>query len=153
MDYGKRTDIQIDFKERVSDEVLFQDYFCRASALVAPSYGEGWGRPQAEAASMGIPVIFTNFSGTTEFLNNKNAFPIEIEKMEVANEEGHLWALPSVNSLRSQMRLVFGNSKLRNEIGIRAREDISRSYSLEVIGRLAWNLLEDIPCIKDQKFN
>lgn len=38
-------------------------------AFVLPSRGEGWGRPYMEAMSMGLPVIATNWSGPTEFVN------------------------------------------------------------------------------------
>jgi len=30
-------------------------------ALVVATHGEGWGRPQMEAAAMGLPVITTNW--------------------------------------------------------------------------------------------
>ena len=38
-------------------------------AFVLPSRGEGWGRPYMEAMAMGLPVIATNWSGPTEFVN------------------------------------------------------------------------------------
>ena len=51
--------------------------------LVVPTRGEGWGRPQMEAMSMGLPVISTNWSGLTAFLNDKTGYPIPIEKVLV----------------------------------------------------------------------
>ena len=36
-----------------------------ADAFVLPSRGEGWGRPHVEAMAMGLPVIATNWSGST----------------------------------------------------------------------------------------
>ena len=39
--------------------------YASMDALVQPSRGEGWGRPHAEAMSMGLPVIATNWSGNT----------------------------------------------------------------------------------------
>ena len=53
--------------------------YVAATALVQPSRGEGWGRPHAEAMAMGIPVVATNWSGSTEFLTEENAFLIPIE--------------------------------------------------------------------------
>ena len=38
-------------------------------AFVLPSRGEGWGRPYMEAMAMGLPVIATNWSGPTEFID------------------------------------------------------------------------------------
>ncbi len=48
-----------------------------ADCLVAPSRGEGWGRPHHEAMLMGLPVIATNWSGNTEFMNAGNSFLID----------------------------------------------------------------------------
>ena len=40
-----------------------------ADAFVLPSRGEGWGRPHVEAMAMGLPVIATNWSGPTAYLD------------------------------------------------------------------------------------
>lgn len=50
-----------------------------ADALVIPTRGEGWGRPQMEAMAMELPVISTNWSGLTAFLNDETGYPISIE--------------------------------------------------------------------------
>ena len=44
-----------------------------------PSFGEGWGRPHVESLSCGTPVIATNWSGVTAYLNEGNGYPIAIE--------------------------------------------------------------------------
>ncbi len=46
-----------------------------------PTRGEGWGRPQMEAMAMGLPVISTNWSGLTAFLNEETGFPISVERL------------------------------------------------------------------------
>jgi glycosyltransferase involved in cell wall biosynthesis len=40
--------------------------------FVLASHGEGWGRPIAEAMAMEVPVIATNWSGQTDYMNSKN---------------------------------------------------------------------------------
>ena len=42
-----------------------------------PSRGEGWGRPHVEAMAMGLPVIATNWSGTTAYLDVEVGYPIQ----------------------------------------------------------------------------
>ena len=48
-----------------------------ADAFVLPSRGEGWGRPHVEAMSMGLPVIATNWSGPTAFLDEEVGYPLD----------------------------------------------------------------------------
>lgn len=60
--------------------------------------------------SMALPVIATNFSGNTHFMNKNNSFLIEIDGLEEITEgafRGHKWASPSVASLRAHMRFVY----------------------------------------------
>jgi glycosyltransferase involved in cell wall biosynthesis len=52
-----------------------------SNVLVIPSHGEGWGRPHIEAMSCGIPVIATNWSGPTQFLTEKNGYPIPVKAL------------------------------------------------------------------------
>jgi len=127
--------------DRISEEELLQKFFCMADALLAPSYGEGWGRVPAEAASMGLPVLFTNYSGPTEFLSHMNAFPIEVESMVRANDEGHMWAKPSVSHLRQGMRKVYEDRAAVAAIGEAARKTMVDKYSNQVIGKYLWEVL------------
>ena len=73
--------------------------------------GEGWGRPLVEAMSMGVPVIATNWSGHTLFVNDTTAWPVPlaglacIDNVDAAGLYArHRWAEPSVAALRSIMR-------------------------------------------------
>lgn len=50
-----------------------------AHVLVIPSHGEGWGRPHMEAMSCGTPVIATNWSGPTAFVNDQNGYLLQVE--------------------------------------------------------------------------
>jgi glycosyltransferase involved in cell wall biosynthesis len=49
-----------------------------ADVLVIPSHGEGWGRPHMESMSCQTPVIATNWSGPTAFMNDENSFLVPI---------------------------------------------------------------------------
>ena len=83
-----------------------------ADAFVLPSRGEGWGRPHVEAMASGIPVIATNWSGTTAFMDDSNAYPLRIEGLVAIQEgpfAGHMWAQPSTRHLRQLMREVFSD--------------------------------------------
>ena len=112
---------------------LYASFDC----LVQPSRGEGWGRPHAEAMSMGLPVIATNWSGTTAFLTEANGYPLRYEGLEPVKEgafKGHLWATPSTADLRRLLRHVVEHKDEAAEKGRRARRDMVRRFAPRVLG-------------------
>ena len=122
-----------------------------ADCLVAPSRGEGSGRPHHEAMLMGLPVIATNWSGNTEFMTPENSFLIDCEIVDTAALEpelwhyrGHRWADPSEQSLRRAMRAVRQNPDAARAKGQRARQDMLRSYSRGAVADLVAARLREI---------
>ena len=106
--------------------------YAAATSFVLPSRGEGWGRPHAEAMSMGLPCIATNWSGNTEFMTKDNSLLIDIDGLVEIEEgafRGHLWAQPSVAHLRQRMRFVHAHHSEAKLLGLRARDDMVASYS------------------------
>lgn len=110
-----------------------------ADAFVLPSRGEGWGRPHVEAMAMALPVIATNWSGSTEFLSERCSLPLRIDGLEAVEEgngpRGHRWAVPSVAHLRSLMRWAAEHRAEAAEIGGRAREEMVARFSPSAIAR------------------
>lgn len=106
-------------------------------AFVLPSRGEGWGRPHVEAMAMALPVIATNWSGSTAFLSDNCSLPLKIDGLSEVDEgpKGHKWAEPSLSHLRSLMRWVIENPDEAKAIGRRAREEMVQRFSPEVIIR------------------
>ncbi|MBM3883076.1 MAG: glycosyltransferase, partial [Verrucomicrobia bacterium] len=111
--------------------------YLAADCLVAPSRGEGWGRPQHEAMMMARPIIATNWSGTTEFINPDIAYPIDFELADIKHVEpehwhyhGHRWANPSENHLRQLLRHVQ-----QNPAEARARGQAARAHMLQHFSR------------------
>ena len=107
--------------------------YAAATALVQPSRGEGWGRPHAEAMAMGVPVVATNWSGSTEFLTPDNAFLIAVEDELVSVGSGafreHKWAQPSVVSLRGILRHIHEDHDAAAEVGKRGQALMRTRYS------------------------
>ena len=119
--------------------------------LVAPSRGEGWGRPHHEAMMMGVPVIAPHWSGNTEFMNPDNSYPLEYELAEVAGVEpefalyrGHRWALASERHLRQLLRRVQQNPAEARERGAKAREHVLRHFSLQPVAGIVRGRLETL---------
>lgn len=104
-----------------------------ADAFVLPSRGEGWGRPHVEAMSMALPVIATNWSGSTEFLHSDVALPLPLDGLEPA-ENGHgRWAQPSREQLRRLMRYLQQHPREGKAIGEAARQRMVERFSPEKV--------------------
>ena len=101
----------------------------------------------------GKPIIATNWSGTTEFMNNINSYPLKLDSdtplVEIENGpfKDHFWANPSIEHLRELMQHVSSNRVEVYEKGVLARETMVTKYSEEVISLIFQNHLERI----DQK--
>lgn len=83
----------------VSSQHLAQSVFPRlyksADAFVLPTRGEGWGLPIAEAMAMSLPVLATNWSGPTAYLDSSVGYPLGVEGL-VEVEEGAFKGKPSL---------------------------------------------------------
>jgi glycosyltransferase involved in cell wall biosynthesis len=81
-----------------------------AAMLVAPSRGEGFGLPLAEAMLLDVPVVTTNYSGQLDFCRPSTAWLVDCHmsasQAHVAGSHS-LWAEPSVEHLGMQMRAVL----------------------------------------------
>lgn len=54
-----------------------RELYHMAHCFVIPSMGEGFGLTHAEAAATGLPVIYTPWSGPTDFLSAREAYPVK----------------------------------------------------------------------------
>jgi len=119
-----------------------------ADAFVLATHGEGWGLPIIEAMSMQLPAISTNWSGSTEFMNEQNSFPIPVPSLIKAILPGHQWAQPSFAALKLAMRNVFENRREAMEIGRVARSNVVEQFSQE---KVAEKVLDKILAIVKSK--
>ncbi|KAK9828488.1 hypothetical protein WJX72_000263 [[Myrmecia] bisecta] len=126
----------------ISEHISSQDLprlYRSADAFVLPSRGEGWGRPHVEAMSMGLPVIATNWSGPTAFLDREVGYPLKIGGLERITEPGafygHQWASPSVQHLTHLLRHVRQNADEARNKGVAARQRMVARYAPAIVAR------------------
>ena len=91
----------------------------KVKAFVSLTRGEGFGLPHLEAAVSKLPVIATNWSAHTEFLNQGEWIKVDYN-MEKVHEsridntifmEGSSWAFPQETSAKKAMRNFYKYSK------------------------------------------
>ncbi len=102
---------------------------------------EGFGFTMAEAMLCGKPVIATNYSGNTDFMNLTNSILIDYKLTALTKDEGpyrkgNIWADPDIHQAVSAMRRLYEDPALRDKLGKKASQDIARSLSPEYLGKL-----------------
>ena len=125
--------------------------YLACDCYVAPSRGEGWGRPQHEAMLMERPVIVTNWSANTEFMTPDNSYLLDYEVVdtqglepELSHYKGHRWANPSQIHLRTLMRHVFTHPEEARIKGQAARKHMVRHYNREAVADRVIHRLQHI---------
>lgn len=134
---------------RMSEEEMIGLY-AACDAFVLPTRGEGWGRPFMEAMALEIPVIGTNWSGHLEFMNEKNSYLIEVERMTPVPDSmpphfhGHMWAEPSVEHLKILLLEVYRHRDRAKEKAKEARKSLFPRFSLKEVGRTIYNRFDHL---------
>ena len=82
-----------------------------SDALVAPSRGEGFGLPIAEAMLSGLPVIATGYGGHMDFCDAENTWLVDYEFARAKMHFGlvdSIWVEPCADDLARQLRALHG---------------------------------------------
>jgi glycosyltransferase involved in cell wall biosynthesis len=110
---------------------------------------EGFGLAVAECMYLGKPVISTDWSATSEFLNRDNGFPVRYTLVTLAENsgpytKGSTWAEPDVAHAAEQMLKVVSDLTESSRIGAAAQRTIEARFSPAVIGARYRRRLEAI---------
>jgi len=111
------------------------DLYKRCHALVAPSRGEGFGLPMAEAMVFELPVITTAYGGQCDFCTDDTAWLIDFSFAYAKTHMGlsdSVWVEPSVEHLAALMKEIV----VQPADSVRARTARAKKNILE---NFTWN--------------
>ncbi|MFN8121951.1 MAG: glycosyltransferase [Thermoleophilia bacterium] len=145
---------------RMADVVLLDELldgralaglYAACDVYVAPSRGEGFCRPVAEAMAAGRPVIATAHSGPADFVDDAVGWPLpwtEVPVGDAAREEslwpdGARWAEPDRDALVAALRAAHADAGARRARGEAALAAAQRFDHVR-IARLALERLEAV---------
>lgn len=116
-----------------SDEML--SLRCRTDVLVSLHRSEGFGLTISEAMRANTPVISTDWSAPSEYLDQSCAWLTPAREIEVVDplgvypDAGHIWADPDIEIAAHQMREAFESPELRTQKAEQARKRAAELFS------------------------
>lgn len=110
---------------------------------------EGFGLALAECMYLGKPVIATDWSATTEFIDASNGCPVRyrlvtLERNHGPYAKGQMWAEADVDPAAEWMQRLGADRALAARLGAAARATIEEKFSPAVIGARYRRRLEAI---------
>ena len=128
------------------DEAALCEFLRGLDAYVLPSRGEGFGLTGLEALATGLPLIATNWSGPTEYMDPDDSFPLGYRmadaggtRLQNSRDFGE-WAEPDLGHLRELMRYLYEHREEGTAAGRRASARVHRDWTWS---RVAKQLVAD----------
>jgi glycosyltransferase involved in cell wall biosynthesis len=120
-----------------------------SDSFISLHRSEGFGLGLAEAMYLGKPVIGTNWSSNTDFMNSNNSCPVNYELVKLGQTYGpyegyQYWAEPDINHASYYMKKLVDDIEYRSVIAKQGELTIKTDFSPERVGLLIKKRLEYI---------
>jgi glycosyltransferase involved in cell wall biosynthesis len=115
-----------------------------ADAFLSLHRSEGFGLGILEMMAKGKPVIATDYSGSTDFVDDSVGFPIRYDLVPVPagaypHAEQQHWADADIHEASKAMAALADDRELAKELGQKGRTNAISGYSHEAVGKLIKN--------------
>ncbi len=109
-------------------------------SLISLHRSEGFGLILAEAMALGKPVIATNYSSNTEFMDPSCACMVDYRRVKVGKTTGPypgdaIWAEPDIDQAAAQLAQLIAEPQLAEELATRARTRVEEQLSFNTVGQ------------------
>jgi len=130
-------------KEKVNSLISIVDIY------ISLHRAEGFGLVPAEAMKLGTPVIATNWSSNTEFMNSEVACMVDYELVNITKtygpyKPGNRWAEPDLNQAAIYMKELVQCEEKRKEIAEKAKLFIDKHLAPEKAANQIKNRINEI---------
>lgn len=129
------------------DEILSLARVCDGYASLHRSEGFGFG--MAEALGLGRPVMGTDYSGCTDFLDEETGFPVPCRLRPLRDGEypygdGQSWAEPDLAAATAILRRVREDRAGREARAEAGRRRMEERFGARAVGRIAAERLRSL---------
>lgn len=108
---------------------------------------EGFGMPQVEAASCGVPVFAVDYSAMSDIVRKVEGFPIKVAHYRMDHEFGcYRASLPDEGDfVRKLIGFLSMSSDKRAELGDKARKGVENHYTWEKTTQKWMGVFDNLP--------
>ncbi|WP_375512139.1 glycosyltransferase [uncultured Nostoc sp.] len=134
-------DARIKFISGFMNQEALLKFLQELNVFILPSRGEGFGLCGLEAMSTGLPLIATNWSGPSEYLNPEDSFLLDYRLVDAQGIESNrvryfgMWAEPDYEHLRYLMRWLYEHPSEAAVAGQKAARRVHANWRWERVAK------------------
>ncbi len=119
--------------------------FFHSDIILSLHRSEGFGFVLAEAMQCGKPVISTDWSATSEYIDQECGVPINYKLIPVEDSrkvyaiKNAIWADADIDMAALKIEQLFSNEYYRNKLGSLAQTKICKSFNSDILMKRLFN--------------